>query len=108
MKTLTLGVDIEGLRFTDENLKNKTPVELMTDTIENVILTYAMQKQGLAEDERRMYYKIHDIFSAATTTTVELDDAYVGFIRKCFRESKLMPTLLLERVEKRLAEIQDR
>ena len=111
MKKLILGVDITGLRFTDENIKNKTPVELMTDTIENVILSYAMQLQGLTEKDRRIYYKVHDIFTDAikqSLTEVQLDDEYIGFIRKCFRETKLMPTLLLERVEKRIEEIQDR
>lgn len=111
MKKLQLGVDISGLRFTDENMKNKSPIELMVDTIENVILTYALQKQGLMEDERRIYYKVHDLFAKAVDQhfadgidTIDLDDAYIEFISKCFKETKLMPTLLLQRVEKKIME----
>jgi hypothetical protein len=110
MKTLNLNANFSSLNLTEED-KKRNPVEIVSQVIENVILGYASQVRGLDEKERRQYYKICDAFEKVKINkaeTIELDDEYIGFIRKCFRESKLIPNPLLKQVEKLIEEIKDR
>jgi hypothetical protein len=112
MKTLTLTLDLKDLKLGDVD-KDKTDIEICTQVIKNVILNWGMsgQRRGLDEESRRKFYKISDAFDKAIadkTPTIELDDDWMGLIRKCFRETDLIPDKLLRQVEERIAEVKDR
>lgn len=104
MKTLNLKLDTTGVDLGKDD--TRTPQEVAMAMIENIVITYANQQKpvGLAENDRRVFYKIADVFEVARQTkaeTVELDEDWLGFIRKCFR-TNLMPNTLLQRLEKEL------
>ena len=111
MKTINLKISLDGLNFNDEDSK-KSSVEMCTIVIKNIMLGWANQQQkGMPEEDRRKYYKITDIFDKAVKEnleTVELEDDWMGFIRKCKREVGLMPNELLRRVEEKIDEVKDR
>ena len=112
MKTLRLNVNLEGLQLTKDD-KDKTPQELSTLVLKNIIFNWSStgNRRGLTEDDRRRYYKILDLFDKAVAEkleTIELDDDWFGFIRKCKRESELLPSPLLRRVEELIDEVKDR
>jgi hypothetical protein len=101
MKTLSLSIDLEKLNLAEAD-KTKSVQSIVSSVIQNVILGYGQQQRGFDEKERRQYYKIADALELAekeNKTSVELEDDWWGFIRKCFRESKLMPNSLLRQVE---------
>lgn len=107
MKILSLKIDSEKLKLTKED-KERPMAEIVTQVIENIILTYAQQARGFDEKERKQYYRISEAFDKAKAEkkdSVDLDDEYIGFIRKCFRESKLMPNELLKQIEEVLDSI---
>jgi hypothetical protein len=109
MKTLKLAISKEGLNLDEE--KDKTPIELSTNIIKNVVLLWGNQQRGLSEEDRRLYYKISDAFDKAVKDNleeIELEDQWIGFIRKCFKEAKLIPDNLLRRVEELIEGIKDR
>lgn len=111
MKKLDLMISLEGLKFQQEN--SKTPQELMMDVITDVIFAYGSQKptRGLDERERRQYYKIADKFDEAKkggAESIELEDDWFGFIRKCFRETSYNPITLYRRVEEKIEAVSDR
>jgi hypothetical protein len=106
VRTLNLKLNLEGIDLGKDD--KRTGPEVTMAMIENIVLAFANQKQrgGLTEQERRLFYKISDVFEKARvdkSETVELDDDWLGFIRKCFRESTLMPNRLLQRLEDELA-----
>ncbi len=115
MKTLNLQVDLEGIKFGDD-LKDKSSAEVASEVIQNIILSYGMQERGLSEEDRRKYYKICDALEKAikshngvdTPCNIELEDDWMGFLRKCKRESKLMPNKLIQRVEAIIDAVKDR
>ena len=103
MKTLSLKIDKEKLELNPAE-SEKNPVELAVTIIKNVILACAMQdnKRGLSEDDRRKFYKISDVLDNAVKENleaVELEDDWMGFIKKSFRDAKLLPDKLLRQVE---------
>ena len=114
MKTLKLIFDTEDLVLS-ENLKDKPMQEIAWLMIKNIILSYASAKRGLDEEERRKFYKISDAFDmllkskkgngAILPEEIELEDDWMGFIRKCKRESLLMPDRLSQGVEKLIDEV---
>lgn len=107
MKTLNLVVNLEGLEMAEED-KTKTPQELSVRIIENVILMYAQQHRGLDARERTQFYSIKATLNAAVAdklNLVELEDTDGGFMRMCFRETKLMPNDLLKQVETNVSEM---
>ena len=110
MKTLSLALNVEGLTLVGED-KEKSPVELCTLVMKNMILAFGAQNRGLSEDDRRRYYKICGVFEKAVKENldkVELEDDWFGFIKKCRREGLLMPSDLLKRVEDLVEEVKDR
>lgn len=100
-KKLNLKIDIIGLELGEEE-KKLSPIELCTKIISNVMYGYSSQVRGLPKNERKQFYNINKIFDKAIKENieeVELDSTDVGFIKKCFRETKLNPNDLLEKVE---------
>jgi len=109
MKKLGLNIELGNLNVTEED-KKKSPIEITTTVIKNILLGYAQQNRGFNEDERRQYYKICDIFDLAVKENkeeIEIDDAYLALIKKSFKETKLMPNDLLRKVENLLTEIKE-
>ena len=101
MKTLSLTLDVTKLNLAEAD-KTKSVQSIINSVIQNVILSYGQQQRGFDEKERRQYYKIADALDLAekeNKTSVELEDDWLGFVKKCFRESKLMPNALLRQVE---------
>jgi len=100
MKKLNLVIDLEGIGKDDK----RTPQEVAITIIENIMLNYGEQQKptGLSEVERRLFYKITDVFAVARKDkleSVDLDDDWLNFIRKCFRVN-LMPNKVLQKVER--------
>jgi hypothetical protein len=101
MKVLNLAISLEGLTLGEEE-KKMTNIELCTRIIGNVMYGYSTQVRGLTKVERNQFWRINSIFDGAVknkTEMVSLEDTDFGFIRKCFRETKLNPSDLLERAE---------
>lgn len=101
MKTLELKLDLEKLNLGEED-KKQSVQKIISNVIQNVILGYGQAQRGLDEKERRQYYKIADALELAekeNRVTIELEDEWFGFMKKCFRESKLMPNNLLRQIE---------
>jgi len=101
MKLLSLDLNIEGLTLDAETQKISN-IELATRVIKNIILSYAQNQRGLSEEERRKTYKIYDVLEEAVKekkTTVEMEDDWFGFLKKCKLECKLFPDTALRRVE---------
>lgn len=110
MKTLRVKVDLEGLELGTED-KDKSPVEIASLVLKNIIMGYAASKRGLDEGERRKFYKICDALDEAQKTEAEeiqLEDDWMGFLRKCKREATLLPGPLLRRVEDLIDAVEDR
>ena len=108
MKTLNLGISLEGLNLDAETVK-LSATEIATKVIKNVIVAYGQAQRGLSEEERRLFYKVSDALEAAKDATeVALEDTWFGFVKKCFKDSRLMPDLLLRRVEEKISEVKDR
>jgi len=112
MKTLNLSLDKEALRLSAAD-KDKSGEEICAMVIKNIIVHWSTsgQRRGLNEEDRRKFYKISDAFDKAIAdkkTTMELEDDWMGFIRKCFRECELVPDTLLRQVEERVQEVKDR
>jgi hypothetical protein len=104
MKSLNLNLNLEGLNLSKED-STKSAQQILSDVIQNVILGYGQQKQGLGEVDRRKFYKIQDALEVAIKEgkeSVELEDDWMGFMKTAFREVKLMPNLLLRRVEEKV------
>lgn len=104
MKTLNLNINLDVLKLSEED-RNKSAVELSIAVIKNVILTYGITQRGLTEEERRKYYKICDALETAKENIVELEDDWFAFIKKCFKDSKLMPDNLLRQVENEIDKV---
>lgn len=110
MKTLSLKLNIEGLKLNDED-SGKSPAGLMCLLIKNLILGWGSQNRGLSEDDRRKFYKISDAFDTAikeNAETIDLEDDWMGLIRKAKRDAQLIPNDLLRRVEELIDEVKDR
>lgn len=110
MKILELKLNTETLNLTEED-KKQSVQKTVSNVIQNVILGYGQSQRGFDEKERRQYYKIADTLDLAVKEnkeTVELEDDWVGFLKKCFRDSKLMPNNLLRQIEELVNNIKDR
>ena len=111
MKTLNLKISLDGLKLGEEDNK-KSPIEMSAIVIKNIMLGWASQQQkNMPEEDRRKFYKIADLFDKAVKEnldSVELEDDWMGFIRKCKREIGLMPNELVRRVEEKIDEVKDR
>lgn len=101
MKTLNFTFNREGVTLEKED-KNRDDVDVMVTVIENVVMAYANQQRGLLTGERKLYYLIDQKLREAKknmSLLIELEDQEAGFLKKCFREARLVPALLLSRVE---------
>jgi len=110
MKELKLSLDVGGINIGEED-KKKNPSEIVTTVIKNVCLTWAQSKRGMAGEDRKLYYKMCDVFDVAVkekADSVSLDDNVIGFIRKAFREATLVPDVLLRKIEDLVDAIKDR
>lgn len=110
MKVLSLKADFSGADLNEQD-KAVEPIQASVNVIKSVILAYASSQKGLTEKDRRITYKILDVLDDATkekSESVNMDDDWIGFIRLCFRETRLMPTLILRSVEKLIESIKDR
>jgi len=110
MKTLKLAISLDGLNLSEED-KKMSGIEIATKVIQNVISTYSNQLKGLTKPERTQYYNIKSLFDTAVKDSLEevsMEDTDMGFIRKCFRETKLNPNDLLKRVEDNIDGVKDR
>jgi hypothetical protein len=110
MKTLELKLDIEKLNLGEEGKKQSVQT-IISNVIQNEILSYAQQTRGFNELERRQYYKIADALeesAKSNSETVNLDDDLMGFLRKCFRETKTIPNALMRQVEELVSQVPDR
>ena len=106
MKTLSLKANLEGI-----TLDEKKPIDIVIQAIETIIMSYANITRGLTYEEQRQFMKIKDKLDEASKNNLEeleLEDAWVGFLRKCMRESKLMPNILINRVFDLIEDIKDR
>jgi hypothetical protein len=111
MKTLELVISLEGLNLNEVDSK-KTSQELVMAVIKNLMLGWGSQQQkGFNEEERRKFYKISDAFEKAIkdkAETIELEDDWFGFIRKCKREVGILPNDLIRRIEDLIDGVKDR
>lgn len=114
MKTLDLKIDLEGVNLGDA-LKDKQPVEIVADTIKDMLYAYATQERGLTGEDRRKIYKINDALDAVVKSTnggspceVQLDDDWMGFLKKCKRDGKFLPNKLLQKVENLIDAVENR
>lgn len=116
MKTLSLLCDLEGIDLEDID-KDKSPQEIAVLVIKNIVITYANRlgatgrPTGLKEDERRKYYKLFDRLEKAVkeeAELVELEDDWMGFLRKCKREALFTPNDLSKRIEQLIDDVRDR
>jgi len=110
MKVLNLKIDLQDLKLSEEE-KKKNPVEISTSVIKNVIIGAAQASRGMSEEDRRLYYKLCDSFDKAIAENqeaVEIDDSWANFIKKGFKEAKLIPNDLLKKIEDLVAAIKDK
>lgn len=110
MKVLNLKLDTTILNLSEED-KKQTVQYIINKVIENVILGYGQTQRGFDEKERRQYYKIVDALELAVkdnSDMISLEDDQVGFLKKCFRESRLLPNTLLRQIEDLVNNINDR
>ena len=101
MKDLKLTLNLEELKLSEED-KKQSVQKIINNVIQNVVLGYGQQQRGFDEKERRQYYKIADALDEAEKSNAELvklEDDQMGFLKKCFKESKLMPNSLLRQIE---------
>lgn len=109
MKTLGLDISLDGINLNkaDEGKPKKEVVKLM---IEGIILKASENKRGLDEKSRRQYYKIMDAFDALPddALAIELEDEWMGFIRKSKTDACMMPNKLLQRVEEAIDAVENR
>jgi hypothetical protein len=111
MKLLNLTIDLVTSQELTAEEKKQSPRDIAITVIKNVVLTYGLQVKGLGEDERRVYYKICDVFDKAQqdqVDIVELEDSFAEFIKKVFKESKLMPTDVLKQIENNIKDMKDK
>jgi len=101
IKVLELKLDLTKLNLAEEDKKNP-PAAIVGDVLKTVIVGYSQQQKGLSQPERKQYYIITDVLDKAIANNlleIELNDTEMGFIKKCFRETKLTPNNLLRQVE---------
>lgn len=111
MKLLSLKLSTEGLNLRDAEVADLSGAELAVRVIKNIILSYAQKQRGLGEEERRKFYKLSDALEAAVESkkdSVELEDDWFGFLKKCKTDCSLMPDTLLRRVEELIEAVSNR
>lgn len=104
MNILKLNLDLTGIDFGDDKEKGKeiNPIEIASTVCKNIMFSYAQNQRGLTGEERRQYYRICEALDGAIKNNnyeVQLEDSDAGFLRKCKRECKMLPSDVLKRVE---------
>lgn len=108
MKKLNLALNIEGLSK-GPGEEDKSPIEICVQVIKNIVLNG--NSKGLSEEDRRRFYKLIDVFDKAIKENlqeVELEDDWLGFIKRSKREAKFIPSDLTRRVEQLIDDVKDR
>jgi len=108
MKTVSLIIDITDLNLGEEEAK-MTPVELVSNVINHVLMSYSQQIKGLNKPERNQVYEIDEKLKIAVKDKldkIEIEDTTCGFLRKCFRDTKLTPNSILKLVERNIDNIE--
>jgi len=109
-KKLNINLSLENVTFKDVTEPVK-PQQVFYNFLSDCIALYGMQTNRLSEADREAVYGIRAKFNEVLktdATEIELDDAWLGFIRKVFREGKFDPTILNERIERLVKEVKDR
>lgn len=103
MNKLKLEIDLSGIDFGDNKDKElPKPAEIVSTVCKNIMFSYAQNTRGLTGEERKQYYRICKALDNAIKnglSEVELEDEDAGFLRKCKRECKMLPSDILGRVE---------
>lgn len=105
MKALNLEFDITDLQLKPEAGVVPTAIELSRRIIQVVIMQYSEQRGGLIKAERNQSYWLRKELEKAAATEIkilEIPDDIFGFLRKVFREVKMPPDKILEKVEANL------
>lgn len=95
-------INITEVELSEED-KTKPIAEITIPTIINTIVGFANQQRGLLKPDRIVFYDLLPKLEETLKSKVEIleiTDEECGFIRKCFRETRLPPTSMLEAVEK--------
>ena len=109
MKKLSLVINLEDITMAEK--EPKEPREITYNILIGIVNSYANEKRGLNYEEQRKFYKIFDLLDKAKKEKldeIELDDDWVGFLRKCMHESKTLPSRLVNRVFDLIDAIPDR
>lgn len=109
MKELQLVVIIDDLKLEDKDAEKK-PQELSFSIIQGIVFGYASEQKGLAEEERRVYYKLCDAIEDAINndqSSVSLEDEWAKFLQDCKSKSRFLPNKLSQRVEKLIDEMSE-
>lgn len=104
IKEMRLDLDYTGINLADEE-KNMSNIDLTSAVITNAIYNYAKQAGGLHQNERKQVYTIEKAIKNNENGVVKIDSTDVGFLRKIFREVKLTPNSILEKVDTMIEEI---
>lgn len=110
MRILSLKLDYTKLNLTEED-KKSSPIDVSIKVINAVLYSYVQQYKGVGEQERKLYYKLQDIFADASLNKIEflsLEDDLASFLRKVFRETKLTPNNLLRQVEENIEKTKEK
>jgi len=110
MKILSLKLDLSNVTLGEEE-KKSTPQQLASVIFKNLILGWANQNKGLKEEDRRKFYKIGDAFDKAIKEekdSVELEDDWFGFLKKCKSEVQIMPNNLIRAAEDLINAVEQR
>lgn len=102
MRQLNLDFDTSDLEIKPEAGVVPSALELSRRIIIVVINQYSEQRGGLIKAERNQSYWLRKELEKAVATEIkvlELPDDVCGFLRKVFREVKMPPDKLLEKVE---------
>jgi hypothetical protein len=103
MNKLSTVVDMTGVNEgRPETDKPMTSFDVTANVCKNIMFAYAQGTRGLTGEERKQYNRICKALDEAikgSLEVVELDDQDAGFLKKCRREARMMPSDVLERVE---------
>jgi hypothetical protein len=110
MKEFNLNIDLTELNLNEED-KKKPAKDIISVVISNTIYTYSTQMKGLLQAERKLFYTISTVLENTVKSDSDLanfEDGEWGFIKKCFRETKLTPSALLKKVEEAIELVSNR
>ena len=104
MKTLSLEFEMNDLKLQEPDLKLGS-AEFMKRVIASAVMQYSDQHNGIGKLERNQAYWLRETLERAVKDDmkeVEIADDVFGFLRKVFRDTRLIPDKILERVERNI------